>query len=417
MGLSVDIDIGGSRLDEIEDEDVVPVEEVEEVEEVKEVEVLEGEKEPEPTTKPPAAAKKDRRVWVKRLMVGAVVVVLIIVGLIAFIYFRTEVSDVNVSLESDPKSDRLNVTVLVGSTGTASIAGEADLEITYDDDVIHTSKISINDDGTGKATIPYNSFIEGNGNYYVTVEYEGVESPPAEYSVDYIVEEIEIGVWDDYSKEYKLDARVVEEGGQLKGELNLTVFMDTDAPRAAEITVDEIKNTDDNSYLAQEELPQLVTEGFYQEGFSYSQSGNYSISVTLKNSLVKSTSNYYTVTDTWSGFLNIRPEANMDVEHQSDDLLTYTVELDASLSWNDGDITTYYWDFGDGETYTETADDFPDGAFDGITTHTYSTLGTTTGANLPQGSYLTTLNVKGDVIDSNTEELETGGLTVQVDAP
>jgi len=35
-------------------------------------------------------------------------------------------------------------------------------------------------------------------------------------------------------------------------------------------------------------------------------------------------------------------------------------------------ITTYEFDFGDGETYTETAGDAPDGAFDGMTTHTYA---------------------------------------------
>jgi PKD repeat protein len=53
--------------------------------------------------------------------------------------------------------------------------------------------------------------------------------------------------------------------------------------------------------------------------------------------------------------------------------------FDASASSDsDGTIVSYTWDFGDGTSYTETAGNAPDGAFDGKTTHLYADNGTYT---------------------------------------
>lgn len=61
----------------------------------------------------------------------------------------------------------------------------------------------------------------------------------------------------------------------------------------------------------------------------------------------------------------------------------YTVEfpgavtLDGSASSDlDGDSLTYVWTFGDGETYSESPSNAPDGVYDGRVQHTYSQLGT-----------------------------------------
>jgi PKD repeat protein len=55
------------------------------------------------------------------------------------------------------------------------------------------------------------------------------------------------------------------------------------------------------------------------------------------------------------------------------------------------DIVSYSWDFGDTNSYTETASSHPDGAFDGVTTHTYTN----------DGDYTVTLTVTDE--DSNTD--------------
>jgi len=389
-GMSVDIDIGGNDIDEIEDEDVITVEEVEEVE------VLEEEKPVEPIKEraPPAAKKPSK--WIKRILVVVVVIILIIVTLWAFVYFTTEVTNISVGLATnDPNNpDDLVVTVLVGASGSASIAGEADLKITLDDEVIYTSKVSINDDGTGTLVLPYHNFVEGNGNYYFQVEYKGKTSPLAEYKEEHIVESLSI------------TAEVGPVDGT--GQLNLTVFLDIE-PDDAQISVDEIRNLDDNSYITTGEDPESVTDTFWEAEFpSYSESGNYSITVTLENSRVKSDSDYFKISKTEEFFLNIRPIAIEEHVVTENTPLSYTVEFDAGDSWNDGSITRFIWDFdGDGSIDADTEDP--------IVTYTYSKLGSTLGQ--PQGTYLTTLNVRGDIIEEATSELEIGYKTIKIEPP
>jgi hypothetical protein len=69
MGMTVDIDIGGTGLGKMEDDEVTPVEDVAEVEAV---EVM-GEEPLPPQKMPPSAVKKPNP-WVKRIMVMAVVI-------------------------------------------------------------------------------------------------------------------------------------------------------------------------------------------------------------------------------------------------------------------------------------------------------------------------------------------------------
>jgi hypothetical protein len=47
------------------------------------------------------------------------------------------------------------------------------------------------------------------------------------------------------------------------------------------------------------------------------------------------------------------------------------VTFNVSASDDDGEIVRYRWEFGDGFTYSENASDAPDGAFDGMTNHSY----------------------------------------------
>jgi len=56
-------------------------------------------------------------------------------------------------------------------------------------------------------------------------------------------------------------------------------------------------------------------------------------------------------------------------------------------------VVSYEWDFGDGSSYTETAASAPDGAFDGKTTHTYTSF----------GSYIPKLKVTDDNVPPKTD--------------
>jgi hypothetical protein len=396
MGMTVDIDIGGTGLGNIDDEEVDSIEDMEEVEAVEIVEDVPEQIPPQKT--PPSVAKKPNP-WVKRIMVVSVVVILIVVGLFAFIYFGTSITNITVGLSEDNSNlpDKITVTALVGTTGSASVAGEGKLEISYEDDIVSTSKISIDDGGTGVVDVPYNSFIEGNGNYYFQVKYEGKESPPQLYEVDYIVERINITE----------GPGVVNYNGQL----NVTYFMQradgnnmNDLPKDADLTVDEIRNLDNNDKIADDEEPEEVDDSFIRLEFDYSKSGNYTFSASLINKRVKPDSDYYEITETRDKvYINLLPRASStkNVNDPGVPFSPYSVDFDASASWNDGDISAYVWDFDDGSDPVST--DIP------TISHTF-----TAGTN-----HDVVLNVQGDVwIWDGTEfAIERGPQIIHVNAP
>jgi hypothetical protein len=396
MGMTVDIDIGGTGLGKIDDEDV---ESLEDMEEVEAVEVVEDEPQQAPPQKPPSSVTKKPNPWVKRMMVLSVIIVLIVVGLIALIYFGTSITDIKISLSEDDSNypDSLKVTALAGTTGSASIAGEGNLEVTFNNNIILTSKIKFNDGGTAVVDIPYNSFIEGNGNYYFQVKYMGKESPPEIYEVQYIVERINITE----------DPGVVNNIGQL----NVTYFMQRSdgnnmnaLPKDALLIVDEIRSLDDNNKIAEEEEPEEVDDSFIRIDYLYSKSGNYTFSVTVRNTRAKSDSDYYEVTEVRDKmYLNIMPRASAtaDVNDPGVPFSPYTVDFDASASWNDGTISAYIWDCDDGSDPVTT--DVP------TISHTF-----TAGTN-----HDVTLNVQGDVWvwDGTEFVIERGPTLIHVNAP
>lgn len=406
-----DIDLGGPGYEDYEEEDVIPIE-------AGEVEVLEEEApiEPpvEPMKAPPAAAKEPSK-WVKRILIVVVIIALIGVIIMAFLYFTTEVSDIIVTVPDDPDHpDELRVDVEMGTTGTASVAGKADLEITYGNDVVYQTKVSINDDGSGTIYVPYNSFVEGNGYYYVTAKYRGKESIPAEYEVRYIVEKVEIDVF---------TKRVGDDGV-----LNLTVHMLDkngnyldEIPKEVIVTVDKITLTDNNFDLIDGDESEPISANDFRKDYTYypdSEPGNYSIEVSVKNTMINpdSGSPYNTITGTWpesgkwKGYLNILPIADLAEPVTSDPNpfdIYYTVEFDASNSWNDGGITLYKWDpDGDGDFDDETT----------TPTYTYDFL-------IKGQDYNANLNIVGDVIDPgdpddiSDDAIEVGAIQVFVESP
>lgn len=85
----------------------------------------------------------------------------------------------------------------------------------------------------------------------------------------------------------------------------------------------------------------------------------------------------------------------MDRQISSTDVMIhYSIasEFTAMVTGYQLDIVSYHWDFGDSTLdYTETPISYPDGAFDGVTTHTYTN----------DGEYTVTLTVTDE--DSNTD--------------
>jgi PKD repeat protein len=231
-----------------------------------------------------------------------------------------------------------------------------------------------------------------------------VESPPVEYEVDYIVEKLEIGLWDSYNHEYVVDVGAVRQSGQVTGQLNLTVYLVDDkgnylgSDPYTELTVTEIKLTDEpTSYITTGDSPVKVNESEFRKIYSFDRAGNYSITAEVMNTRVNpdSGSAYYEISETWEGFLNILPVPVVDTTVTPQGI-TYRVTFDASDSFNDGDITLYKWDFDN------------DGEFDEITTEPI-----VFNDYITASSFTAVLNIVGDVVDPDTDEMEVGSITVE----
>ncbi len=345
--MAVDIDIGGTGLGRMDDDEVTPVDDYEEVEAV---EVM-GE-EPLPPQKAPPSAIKKPNPWVKRIMVLAVVIILIIAGLFAFIFFNTRITDIKVSFSVDDTNfpDSILVSALAGTTGSASIAGDGDLKVIYKNDVVYETKIKFDDEGTGKHRLEYNKFIEGNGNYEFEVEYRGIKGGPETYNVNYIVERINIS------------AQVGHVGGI--PQINLTCYMQAESglslsgiPKGHELTIDYIKRLDDGSTIEDDYEPTAAEthDSHFEMQFDYQKSGNYTFSATVINTRAKPDSDYHEITEVRDKVrLNQLPIPRVTYTI-TETLLTYTVTFDASQSWNDGAKTLYKWDFtNDGDIDEET---------------------------------------------------------------
>lgn len=334
-------------------------------------------------------------------IIASIIVITIIFSIIIIIYVPTpepRISKIYLNLV-ETHLDHLDVAVLVGTTGTASVAGKGDIEIIYNNKTIYTFKIIIDETGEGRIEIPYNSFIEGNGNYYFHCMYKGKLSPPEIYHVRYIVERVDIG----WNVDFEGDE------GQMRVDINLLqedgMSMD-DNPKGAILTIDEIKQIDDETFITEGDQPIEIFEHFYRIEYPFNRSGNYILKVTLENTRInpKSNSPYQIITRNLERFLNILPRANAQITNSYviPTSSNYTVEFDASSSLNDGDITKYIWDFNN------------DGNVDLETTGPYVNYsGYVRGQN-----YNAILNVEGDVIiDPALNEMEKGAVIIQVNSP
>jgi hypothetical protein len=333
-----------------------------------------------------------------KIIIASIIVVTIVLLSVIVLFFNfgpPEISHIYVSL-SESQSNHLDVTVLAGSNDRGSLAGDADLDITYNSNIILTSKIPINEDGTGYLNLKYNSFIEGNGNYDFQCSYRGTISPPETYNVNYLVERLSlfpsVGVVSD------------------EGQLNITTFMlEEDGrnmgsnPEDALFEITQIVNLDSNEHIQTQDTPVDIEESFIINEFPYNKSGNYAITAKVTNTRAKITSDFYEVFETLEAFLNIPPIAKATLTISNNESLpNYTGHFDASESWNDGEITKYIWDFNN------------DGIIDLQTDEPYANYSGYVKGN----DYVAVLNVQGDeLIDEFLELYEKGALRISVETP
>jgi hypothetical protein len=328
----------------------------------------------------------------------AVIIVSLIIFALIFIFVLnpgTETIDPLISLDFIDE-DSVGVNIIAGSGNILSVAGTANLQIFYEDEEVFSSNVRINDDGSGFISVPYTSFIEGNGEYLFIANYRDRQGPPRVYNVEFIVEKLDIGALVEYiDGEGIMTVNIFTVGEGFRG-----YFIN---PENAILTVNEIKRVEDNSFITSGDPPEIISQNYVQYEYPYNKSGNYVIKVSLENTRVNPDSPYRNITETREYFLNIIPQAKAVITniYPSPNSTNYTVEFDASSSWNDGYITKYIWDL-DGN-----------GTIDLETTEPFANF-----SRYVQGEeYYVNLNVEGDVEIYPYRYMEKGALTIHVSYP
>jgi PKD repeat protein len=129
---------------------------------------------------------------------------------------------------------------------------------------------------------------------------------------------------------------------------------------------------------------------------SFNESRIFNVTLTVTDNNVTSNTTWVLI-DVLS---NAAPVADIEEPNNLDAFsVNETIIFNGSSSYdpNDEDVE-YYWDFGDGNTYLENKTYFPDGEYDGKTTHYYSEL-----APFPTFSYTIILEVRDDEGLSDTD--------------
>ncbi len=139
--------------------------------------------------------------------------------------------------------------------------------------------MEIDKSGNGFISVPYNSFIEENGEYLLIAEYKDGVSRPKVYYVEYIVERLDISANVDFvdgDGQLAINVLMLEEDGRSM----------RDIPKDVILTVNEIKLIDDGTYITHGDPPQTISESYYRNEYPYNKSGNYLINITLENTRV-----------------------------------------------------------------------------------------------------------------------------------
>jgi hypothetical protein len=227
-----------------------------------------------PPPYPKFPRKRKPSPWIVLMTIIIVVVVIFALIFVFVINSGLEISGVFIDLDVT-HPDNLGVNVIVDSGSVLSLEGVAHLSIIYMDREVFNSRVEIDGSGNGFLSIPYNSFVEGNGEYIVRAEYKDGDSFPTTYNVEYIVERLDINANVDFvdgDGELVINIYMLEEG--VSGSFII--------PEDALLTVNEIKRIDDGTYITAGDPSQTISESYHRIEYPYNKSGDYLINVSLE---------------------------------------------------------------------------------------------------------------------------------------
>ncbi|MGA1872167.1 MAG: PKD domain-containing protein [Thermoplasmatota archaeon] len=288
------------------------------------------------------------------VIVAAAVVLLLIIGGIYF--FATSGSDIesiavgNIDLDIEGISFDLMAT----PSGIGEYTGDVTFEITLEGrpGALYSEKVRIND-GWGYAEVDYTDFVWGNGEYTVSAAAGGKE---ANNTFRILNVATDLGIeWQGLNSDESMSSP------QIQVEVNISyVFGASSRPISAVpqgYQFDGEVQTPDGTKIpisSDDFSPSLIK---LQKRFDHDTVGDYVITGSLVNTFCRADSpnrtlqiesNSVFVFDS-DPFAMLGPDVTVQLMNGE-----AVVDFDASGSWDDGTITGYSWDFGDGGAETTT---------------------------------------------------------------
>ncbi|UCF07306.1 MAG: hypothetical protein JSW28_06535 [Thermoplasmata archaeon] len=341
--MDIRIDTGSGDTGQVYDEEVM---------EGAIVEVVEEPQVPaaQPTMAPPKAPKKPGRK--KAIMAIAVVFLIVVVVLIAYIMIPQPPSSIDVTANEATDGHSLWLYLGISMRTATEASGEAKVTITYDGEPSYSNsnwKISSNAE---QITIPYSDFVMGNGFHTIEVEFQGV-SDTSTFEAKHVIEDAIIVA----------DDEVINEAtGQAK--FTLRVNFDTksnELPGDADMKVKAIEH-EDGVHDVKDGIgtwESVTGQRQYEDDINYDESGNYTLTVTIRNNDVKSDSAYHEFdVENDEIMLNAVPIAKIETTEGDGDengqvSVGTTVHFDGRSTIDDGDnIEEYDWFFEDTQSHS-----------------------------------------------------------------
>jgi hypothetical protein len=291
---------------------------------------------------PPPEKRKSRK---KVLLTITIVVLVILAIIIIYIYFPRAPSDVEVIATESDDGHALRLNALIASESATESSGKAKITISFEGKEVYSNEkwnIESNDE---KITIPYNEFVSGNGIHAIEVEFQGV-SGTTTYDVEFVIEDVTISV---FNPNIPVTTKVPEFTLITNFELEANAL-----PKDAEVQIVEIVHKDISYQVTSGigEWESVIGQGEYQQKVIYEESGNYTITVEIRNNDVKSDSEYYDFEVNEEFMINSIPIAKI-VNNDDDNVVTRgtTVTFYGTSSVDDSqdnhNIILYDWWFED----------------------------------------------------------------------
>ncbi len=377
--MSIDIPMGTGSPHKEEPEESKKFDVVEEIE-VEPEPQQELEQELPPSEPTPVAASVPRppggRSLKKAFIIIVVGVLIISAGVFAYVLLPKDVS-LSTTISPTGLDDGIHVTTYVSADTLSEMSGSGNVKVSFIDGTVkqetYTGTVSFGSN-RGDVTIDYMDFVVQNGDYEIEVIFEGATSTNL-HTVQYLIETVNVTLFDSLYADHDMNSATIDEP-VMKAQFTSSTASPTALPMGTTITIDSIVYQDGFTTIPPvvNDLRLTSSNMNFVQNYQYTNSGDYTITVSIENQHIKLDSPMKTVTESFV----LSPDSSyyvmLDVTPQVALANGDTVTFDATGSMDDtigNDIEEYFFNFGDGSTYTETPTNAPDGTFDGITTHVY----------------------------------------------